>query len=105
MTGVDYLRFIAALVFVLGLICATAWLVRRFRLDGSLGGRSGGAKGRRLALVETLPLDARRRLVLVRRDDVEHLLLVGQDGNRLIESAAARPTSPASSSIRREQPS
>jgi flagellar protein FliO/FliZ len=81
----DYLRFALALLFVLCLIGLLAWLVRRYRPGGGLG-----ADGRRrLALLETLPLDARRRLVLVRRDDVLHLLLLGEDGNRLIESLGA----------------
>jgi flagellar protein FliO/FliZ len=35
--------------------------------------------------VEVLPLDPRRRLVLIRHDDNEHLLLLGADGNRVIE--------------------
>lgn len=81
----DYLRFALALLFVLGLIGLLAWLVRRYRPSGGL--RPDGR--RRLAMLETLPLDARRRLVLVRRDDVLHLLLLGEDGNRLIESLRA----------------
>lgn len=100
MTGIDYLRFVAALVFVLGLIGVTAWLARRFRL----GARAAGIAGRRLTLVETLPLDARRRLMLVRRDGTEHLLLVGQDGNRLIESGIAAPVDDALSSPRGPEP-
>jgi flagellar protein FliO/FliZ len=80
---IDYGRFVAALLFVLGLIALTAWLARRFRL-GPCG--SPGA-GRRLAVLETLPLDARRRLVLIRRDATEHLLLLSPDGNRLVEGS------------------
>jgi flagellar protein FliO/FliZ len=75
----DYLRFLAALAFVLGLIALLAWAARRWRL----GAASPGA-ARRLAVVEVLPLDPRRKLVLVRCDRREHLLLLGQDGNRLI---------------------
>lgn len=82
---IDYGRFLAALVFVLGLIALVAWLARRFRLGP--GGAPGAA--RRLAVLETLPLDARRKLVLIRRDDTEHLLLLGTDGNRLIEGAVS----------------
>jgi FliP family len=64
MDPIDYGRFLAALLFVLGLIALTAWLARRFRLGP---GAPPGAE-RRLALVETMPLDARRKLVLIRRD-------------------------------------
>ena len=79
---IDYGRFLAALLFVLGLIALVAWLARRFRLGT---GATPGA-GRRLAVLESLPLDARRKLVLIRRDDTEHLLLLGTDGNQLVES-------------------
>lgn len=78
---IDYGRFLAALLFVLGLIALVAWLARRFRLG--MGPAPGPA--RRLAVLETLPLDARRKLVLIRCDETEHLLLLGADGNRLVE--------------------
>jgi flagellar protein FliO/FliZ len=87
----DYLRFVVALLFVLGLIGLLAWLVRRYRPGGAL--RPDGR--RRLTVLETLPLDPRRRLVLVRRDDALHLLLLGEDGNRLIESLSAGVAPPA----------
>jgi flagellar protein FliO/FliZ len=78
---IDYGRFLAALLFVLGLIALTAWLARRLRLGP--GAAPGAA--RRLAVRETLPLDARRKLVLIARDDAEHLLLLGPEGDRLVE--------------------
>jgi flagellar protein FliO/FliZ len=81
--SIEYLRFLAALAFVLGLIGLLAWLARRFRLGSS---RSSGA--RRLAVVEALAIDPRRKLVLVRCDEAEHLLLLGQDGNQLIQSSS-----------------
>jgi flagellar protein FliO/FliZ len=87
--AIDYLRFLAALGFVLGLIALLAWLAARYRLG------SVAAKGaRRLAVVEALPIDPRRRLVLVRCDDCEYLLLLGQDGNRLIGPAGGTPAGP-----------
>ena len=43
-------------------------------------------RGRRLAIVETLTLDARRRLVIVRRDDAEHLLLLGINQDIVVEA-------------------
>jgi len=85
MTEFDYLRFVLALVFVLGLIGAFGLLVRRYGPGAGLAVRPRG-QDRRLAVTEVLTLDARRRLVLVRRDDVEHLLLLGQEGDRVVES-------------------
>lgn len=86
---IDYFRFLLALAFVLGLIALVAWLARRMGLGGMLAGhaaRAGRRSGRRLGVVEVAQLDARRRLVLVRRDEVEHLLLLGPDGDRIIEA-------------------
>jgi flagellar protein FliO/FliZ len=71
----SYLRFVLALIAVLGLIGLIAWAARRFGLVP--GGAIGTGRGRRLVVVETMPLDGKRRLVLVRRDDREHLLLLG----------------------------
>jgi flagellar protein FliO/FliZ len=46
----------------------------------------GAARTDRLAVIASLPVDARRRLVLVRRDDVEHLLLLEPAGTTVIET-------------------
>lgn len=75
---VGYLQFVAALALVLGLIGGLAWLVKRSGVAGNLvptAARKGA--GRRLGIVEVLPLDPRRKLVLVRCDAREHLLLLG----------------------------
>ena len=83
MDPLDYLRFLGALAFVLGLIALLAWAARRWRL----GTMAQGTR-RRLAVIEVLPIDPRRKLVLVRHDAREHLLLLGQDGNRVIAGGA-----------------
>jgi hypothetical protein len=46
-----------------------------------------GGRGRkaRLAVMDAAPVDNHRRLVLVRRDDVEHLLMIGDAGDIVIE--------------------
>ena len=79
-----YSRFILALIAVLALIGAIAWLARRLGLGGKLAPNRG--KNPRLSLVEVLALDSRRRLVLVRRDQQEHLLLLGPGGDLRVES-------------------
>lgn len=83
------LRFIGALAFVLGLLALLAYGLRRWGhlVPGlTAGGIPASRKMARLAVVETLVLDARRRLVLVRRDGVEHLLLVGPESQSVIEA-------------------
>lgn len=95
MTGIaDYLQHLLALVFVLALIGAAALLARRLGLAPTLRPHAQ----RRLAIVATLPVDGRRRLLLIRRDDVEHLVLVGPAGETLIEQGApalAQPGAPS----------
>jgi flagellar protein FliO/FliZ len=83
-----YLRFILALGFVLALIGAIAWLARRFGLLGRLAPHTG--KSRRLSVVEVMTLDARNRLVLLRRDATEYLILMGPSANLLVEGGIAR---------------
>jgi flagellar biogenesis protein FliO len=85
--------FIAILI-VLALIGAVAWLVRRFS-GGSIG--SGGTRGRmpRLAVIDAAAVDGRRRLVLVRRDNVEHLLMIGGPTDVVVELNIVRNAGPA----------
>jgi flagellar protein FliO/FliZ len=82
------LKFALAFLLVLGLIALGAWTLRRF----GLGVVTAGTRGRRLSIVESLALDARHRLVLVRRDDREHLLLLG-NGETVVETGIVAPTS------------
>ena len=81
-------RALLSLVLVLGLIAGAGFLARRFGVAGGLPLKRGGR--RRLGLVEQLQVDSRRRLVLVRKDDTEFLLLVG-GGNDLHIQAAPAP--------------
>ncbi len=86
-----YLRFLLALVFVLALIGILAWAARRFGLGvRTLPNRN---RTRRLAIVEVAAVDSKRRLVLVRRDDKEHLVLLGANSELLIEPGIAVPAS------------
>lgn len=79
-----YLKFIFALAFVMGLIGLLAFLVRRFGMGAVAPYRKGAE--RRLAVVEVAAVDTKRRLVLLRRDDREHLVLLGPNSELLIES-------------------
>ena len=87
-----YFKFVLALVLVLGLIAALAWTARRFGLGGKLTPNTG--RTRRLSVVEVMPLDARRKLVLLRRDTAEHLVLLGAGQDLLLESGIAAPETP-----------
>ena len=79
-----YFRFLLALGLVLALIVVLAWLARRYGFGGAGGPK--GPRGGRIGVVEFAPLDAKRRLVLIRRDAVEHLVLLGPAGETVIET-------------------
>lgn len=83
-----YLRAILALAFVAGLIFLLAALLRKTGLDKRLTGNN--AQDKRLSVSETLYLDPKRRLVLVKCGEQEHLLLLGASGDLLIESHAQK---------------
>jgi flagellar protein FliO/FliZ len=84
----SYLKFAVALVFVLALIGVLATVARRLGLAPRVIINRGK---RRLAIVEVLAIDARRRLVLVRRDEVEHLVLLGTTHDTVVEADIAPP--------------
>lgn len=77
----NYITAVLVLVLVIGLILGLAALLKRFGLADA---RAIGRRAR-LATVESKSLDGRHRIVLVRRDDVEHLLLVGPNTSQVIE--------------------
>jgi len=83
-------RFFLAFLIVLGLIGVTAWAVRRFG-SGRLGGTVRGRQPR-LAVIDYASVDARRRLILVRRDNVEHLLMIGGPTDVVVEPNIVRAT-------------
>ena len=76
-------KAVFALALVLGLILALAYGLRRYAPN--LLARVSAPRGRRrLEVLETLVLDPTRRVVIVRVDDEERLILLGE-GHELIE--------------------
>ncbi len=82
-------RFFIAFIVVFALIGAAAWLVRRFGA-GNLGGAAARGRQPRLAVIEAGAVDGRRKLVIVRRDNVEHLIMIGGPTDILIEANIVR---------------
>ena len=80
--GVDYIKFLMALIFVLGLIWGLTLAAKHFGVGNRGPVKRGTSK--RLSIVEAMALDAKRRVIIVRMDDSEHLLLLGQSGEQII---------------------
>lgn len=89
----DIIGYIASFLFVLALIGVSAWALRRFVIEG--GGTASRFSLRhkepRLSVVEGVTVDGRRRLVLIRRDNVEHLIMTGGPTDLLIETDIKPP--------------
>ncbi len=92
MDTISLLKAVFALLFVLALIGLLAGLARKYRLPERLAGV--GIKSGRLRIVESLALDAKRRLMLVECDGVQHLLLLGEH-DTVIQSSITPPISDA----------
>lgn len=76
---------LAAFLFAAAVVALVVWAFKTFF------GRSNSAnflrtREKRLGVVETAVVDAKRRLLLVRRDDVEHLLIIGGPVDVVVET-------------------
>ena len=94
MEAIDLVRYLLAITFVLAL-ATVAMLAKRYAanpgsfrlgLKGKLGKWEFAAPERRIAIVESLVVGPRQRLLIVRRDNIEHLVLSGPDGATVIEA-------------------
>lgn len=98
-------EYAVALMWVLAALVLLAIVLIAVRLIRSLtfGTFVAGGRNRktRLAVMDATAVDSHRRLVLVRRDDVEHLLLIGGPTDVVVEqdirlhSHQRRPAHPA----------
>ncbi|MBI2719454.1 MAG: flagellar biosynthetic protein FliO [Rhizobiales bacterium] len=76
----QYANVVVAALAVLVLLILVLWIWRLYSQ------RVRGRRGQRLGVSEFHELDQTRRLVLVRRDEVEHLLLIGGPADIVVES-------------------
>ncbi len=94
---VDTANWIANGIVALVIIIVIYMLYKMFTRPRMAGGRR--SKNARLAITDAASIDDRRRIVLVRRDDVEHLIMIGGTNDLVIESdinkaPSIRPSKP-----------
>jgi len=93
-------RFFLAFLISLGLFGAAAWAVLRFCMR-----RLEGANPRaRLAVVDRASVDESRQLILLRRDNVEYLLMIGGPTDVVVEATIVRAAPPAAGPLPRAIP-
>ncbi|MEP2943938.1 MAG: hypothetical protein ABJL18_04975 [Hyphomicrobiales bacterium] len=80
-----YVTFAIALIIVLILIAILFRILKAFT-----SGKFGKVHQNRLGIIEGMALEGKRRLVIVRRDNVEHLLLIGGENDLVIEQGIQR---------------
>lgn len=89
MEVVDYTRFFLSLAFVVALMWACAWLAKRFGLDKKLRGITTPTG--RLSVADTLYLDPKRKLMLVRADAREYVILLTGESVTVIDTLDGKP--------------
>ncbi len=77
----QYWTYGLALLIVLILIFILFWIIQRIGVGGGKGRR-----GSRLGIVEAAVVDRSRRLVLIRRDAIEHLVMIGGPQDVVVET-------------------
>src|SRR5215813_10290640 len=82
-------KVLLALMIVIALAGGVFYLVR-YVSAGRFGTTALRGRQPRLALIEVAGIDARRSLVLIRRDNVEHLLMIG--GPTILRAVAVGAT-------------
>lgn len=76
-------RLLAALAFVIALMGGLSIILKKVGLPGTPN--TPGHK-RRMRIVESLPLDARRRAVLIQCDNKQHLVILGASGETVVKT-------------------
>ena len=87
--GQSELKVVFFVIAVLVLLALAFWLLRRFG-GGRLGSAATRGRHPRLAVIDQATVDGRRRLVLIRRDNVEHLLIIGGPTDVVVEQKIVR---------------
>ncbi len=91
----NLLQIVFALAFVVGLMWCIGYAIRRYGDRLGLPVTLPAGKSRRLQLLEVLPLDTRNKLVLVRQDTSEHLILVGPSEAEIVKKDLPAPVRPS----------
>lgn len=85
--GSPIVQYVSIFAVIFAVLTVIVLLVRRLGGGGLAAARGAGTRGRqpRLGIVDVYELDRQRQLILLRRDNVEHLLLVGGPNDVVIE--------------------
>ena len=77
---------VATFLFVIALVALLVWAFKTFVFGKSSSASFLRPREKRLGVVESASVDGKRKLLLVRRDDVEHLLIIGGPVDMVVET-------------------
>ncbi|HWT64374.1 MAG TPA: flagellar biosynthetic protein FliO, partial [Ochrobactrum sp.] len=83
-SAANIVGFILIFAIILGGIFVVLSIIRRFS-GGTFATNGRTGRQPRLSVMDAAAVDSRRKLVLIRRDDVEHLLLIGGPTDVVVE--------------------
>ncbi|MAS88038.1 MAG: hypothetical protein CMH30_08715 [Micavibrio sp.] len=89
----EILLMISGLVFVICLMIGFAYLIKRFGLSESSNFLNPHSP-KNLKILEQLPVDTRRKLILVQAGKRNHLIMLGTQSETLIDSDVTLETKP-----------
>lgn len=94
---------VLALGVVLVLIVLGLWVLKFVTKTGTVVGRG---RNRRLSVIDHMQVDAKRQLLIIRRDNVEHLILTGGPQDVVVEAGipVERPPMPSRRTVEQEVP-
>lgn len=95
MDSIDIAKYVLSLILVLSLMGGLWLVLKKAGMGGAPFMRSAAKK--RLSIVEILPLDPKRKAVILRCDDQEHLVILGQTGETVVESRMIKSERPEES--------
>ena len=100
----DILSWLVFFVFIAALIVVGGLLLRGYLATGSVTGSLtntffGPRPVKRLEVIDHASVDGRRRLVLVRRDNIEHLIMIGGPVDVVVETGIGEGRSNPSAEI------
>ncbi len=92
-------KFAGVLLFVVALILLTGRILRTTHFQKQSGRWFAPERPRHLKLLEVLPVDFKRKLVLIEHGGEQHLLLCGPERDIIIQSKPSTATAPSADTV------
>ena len=85
----QYYLFVLALAVVLAALYGVVLVLKKLGIGQGMHYAANADK--KLSVIETKAVDIKRKLIRVRNDDTEHLILIGPNADLLLETYTAKP--------------